>query len=216
MKRLKIAIPYTKELSGGFEWLIEAMEWAYGDTYFTIGTDVVKLVEVKFKDGVNTGEILERLKSLPQTKDVKAFPRNEHYLIYLRVSLGPQREQAERLFELQKRGLVVFESGTFVGGESVLSVLCEEGLVGEVVKTFRETYGARVISVEDAEPEKSPISKLTKRQAEVLLLAYKSGYFDEPRKVTLRELAEMLNLSPSTVKEHLRKGLKRLLDETLK
>ncbi|WP_258084886.1 helix-turn-helix domain-containing protein [Thermococcus thermotolerans] len=63
---------------------------------------------------------------------------------------------------------------------------------------------------------KAPIAKLIKRQAEVLLLAYKSGYFDEPRKVTLRELAEMLNLSPSTVKEHLRKGLKRLLDESLK
>ncbi len=159
MKRLKIAIPYREELFGGLEWLPEAIDWAYGDTYFTIDTDVVKLVEVKFKDGVNPWEILERLKSLPQTKDVKAFPRNEHYLIYLRVSLGPRREQAERLFELQKKGLVVFESGTFVGGESVLSVLCEEELVGEVVRTFRETYGARVISVEDAEPEKSPHCK---------------------------------------------------------
>ncbi|WP_148882235.1 helix-turn-helix domain-containing protein [Thermococcus aciditolerans] len=212
MKRLKIAIPNSERLYRGFEWLLGAIEWAYGDTYFTIGTDVVKLVEIKFRDGVNPEEILERLKSLPQTKDVKAFPRNEHYLIYLRASFGPQKEKAERLFELQKKGLVVFESGTFVGGESILSVLCEDGLVGEVVRTFRETYGARVISVEDAESEKSPISKLTKRQAEVLLLAYKSGYFDEPRKVTLRELAEMLNLSPSTVKEHLRKGLKKVLE----
>ncbi|WP_297092440.1 helix-turn-helix domain-containing protein [Thermococcus sp.] len=215
MKRLKIAVPYTRELSAGFEWLIEAIEWAYGDTYFTLGTDVVKLVEIKFRDGVNPEEILERLKSLPQTKDVKAFPRNEHYLIYLRASFGPQKEKAEMLFELQKKGLVVFESGTFVGGESVLSVLCEESLVGEVVRTFRETYGARVISVEEAEPESSPLSKLTKRQAEVLLLAYKSGYFDTPRRVTLRELSQMLGLSPSTVKEHLRKAQRKVLEEVI-
>ncbi|WP_237710106.1 helix-turn-helix domain-containing protein [Pyrococcus sp. ST04] len=109
----------------------------------------------------------------------------------------------------------MFESGTFAAGESVLSILCEDELVGEVVRTFRETYGARVLSVEDAEPETSPISKLTKRQAEVLLLAYKSGYFDEPRRITLRELADMLGLSTSTVKEHLRKGLKKVLDDAI-
>ncbi|KUH34569.1 transcriptional regulator [Thermococcus celericrescens] len=212
MKRLKIAVPYREELFGGLEWLLEAIDWAYGDTYFTIGADVVKLIEVKFKEGINPVGILERLNTLPSVKDVRAFPRNGGYLLYIRTSLEPQREQADRLFELQKKGLVVFESGTFVGGESVLSVLCEEELVGDVVRAFRETYGARVISVEEAEPESSPLSKLTKRQAEVLLLAYKSGYFDEPRKVTLRELAEMLNLSPSTVKEHLRKGLKKVLE----
>ena len=215
MKRLKIAIPYEGELFAGLEWFLEAIEWAYGDTYFTIDTDVVKLVEIKFKDGVNPEEILERLRVLPHVKDVRAFPRNGGYLLYIRASLEAQREQADRLFELQKKGLVIFESGTFVGGESVLSVLCEEGLVGKVIRTFRETYGARVISVEEAETEKNPLSKLTKRQAEVLLLAYKSGYFDEPRKVTLRELAEMMNLSPSTVKEHLRKGLKAMLGELL-
>ncbi|NJE00889.1 helix-turn-helix domain-containing protein [Thermococcus sp. JdF3] len=214
MKRLKLAIPYKEELFAGLEWLLEAIEWAYGDTYFTIDTDVIKLVEVKFRESPE--KVIERLRALHQVRDVRAFPRNGMHLLYIRASLEPQREQADRLFELQKKGLVIFESGTFVGGESILSVLCEEELLGEVVRTFREAYGARVISVEEAEPESSPLSKLTKRQAEVLLLAYKSGYFNEPRKVTLRELAEMLNLSPSTVKEHLRKGLKRLLDETLK
>ncbi|ASI99033.1 helix-turn-helix domain-containing protein [Thermococcus celer] len=215
MKRLKVRIPSTGELSAGFEWFFEAIEWAYGDTYFIMGADVVKLVEIKFRDDVDPQGMLERLESLPQVKDVKAFPRDGHYLLYLRVSLEQQRELVERLFELQRKGLVVFESGTFTGGESLLSVLCEDELVGDVIKTLAADYGARVISVDDAEARKSPILKLTKRQAEVLLLAYKSGYFDNPRKVTLRELAEMLNLSPSTVKEHLRKAQRKVLEEVI-
>ncbi|AIF69113.1 hypothetical protein PAP_03465 [Palaeococcus pacificus DY20341] len=215
MKRVKIGIPHSHELFKGFEWLVEAIEWAYGDTYFTIGTDIVKLVEVKFRKGINVDDIIEKLRALPETRDVKLFPRGDHYLIYLRASLGPRREEAERLFELQRKGLVIFESGTFSAGESVLSVLCEDGLVSEVIRRFKEVYHARVISVEDHAPGNSILSKLTGRQAEVLLLAYKSGYFDEPRRVTLRELAQMLDLSPSTVKEHLRKAQRKILEETI-
>ncbi|WP_198300034.1 hypothetical protein [Thermococcus sp. P6] len=50
MKRLKIGIPSTGELSAGFKWFLEVTEWAYGDTYFIVDGDVVKLVEIKFKD----------------------------------------------------------------------------------------------------------------------------------------------------------------------
>lgn len=96
--------------------------------------------------------------------------------------------------------------------ESFLYVVCEENLVPEVISAIKRTYNAEVASIEDYTPNESIFSKLTEKQLKTLLVAYKSGYFDSPKRVTLRDLSQMLGLSPSTVKEHLRKGLKKVLE----
>jgi DNA-binding CsgD family transcriptional regulator len=57
----------------------------------------------------------------------------------------------------------------------------------------------------------SPLSQLTEKQREVLIAAYKFGYYEIPRKITSEELARKLNLVDSTVVEHLRKAEQRLI-----
>ncbi|HEX9340971.1 MAG TPA: helix-turn-helix domain-containing protein [Thermoplasmata archaeon] len=57
--------------------------------------------------------------------------------------------------------------------------------------------------------------ELTARQREVLSLAWTLGYFDIPAKVGLGKLAELTGLSRNTVSQHLRRGLRRILRETL-
>lgn len=52
---------------------------------------------------------------------------------------------------------------------------------------------------------------LTVTQAETLVTAFESGYFDVPRRVTLAELAEELDVSEQAVSERLRRGLFALL-----
>lgn len=54
-------------------------------------------------------------------------------------------------------------------------------------------------------------SVLTKNQERIFWLALKSGFFDYPRKIGLRELAAKLGLRPSTLSEIIRRGTKRLL-----
>jgi len=110
---------------------------------------------------------------------------------------------------------VIFEKGTFTSSEVYLYVICEDELVKDVIAVLKKVYNGEGVSIEEYAPEDSPLSKLTGKQLETLLLAYKSGYFDNPRKVTLRELAEMLNLSPSTVKEHLRKAQRKIFEELI-
>ncbi|NLB76916.1 MAG: helix-turn-helix domain-containing protein [Crenarchaeota archaeon] len=61
----------------------------------------------------------------------------------------------------------------------------------------------------------SPLSQLTEKQQEVLLTAYKLGYYDIPRKITSDELANKLKLVNSTVVEHLRKGEQRILKQII-
>lgn len=56
---------------------------------------------------------------------------------------------------------------------------------------------------------------LTSEQRETLLAALESGYFEVPRETTLVELGERMGISDSAVSQRLRRGLSKLLDETL-
>jgi len=52
---------------------------------------------------------------------------------------------------------------------------------------------------------------LTDRQLAALRLALESGYYEQPRKTSLRDLAEQTSVARSTYEEHLRKAENKLL-----
>lgn len=215
MKRIKFRFLNSSNVFSDFRWFIDAIEWAYGDTHFMVGDEIIKLVELKFKEEVNPQDIMNRMRNLPYVEDAKLIPlKNGHYYLYTRAKLPrhPNAEEAFEILELQKRGFLIFEKGTMTREESFLYVVCEENLVPEVISAIKRIYNAEVASIEDYTPKEGIFSKLTEKQLKTLLVAYKSGYFDNPKRVTLRDLSQMLGLSPSTVKEHLRKGLKKVLE----
>jgi predicted DNA binding protein len=53
--------------------------------------------------------------------------------------------------------------------------------------------------------------ELTLRQEQITRMAFERGYFDFPRRIGLRELAKMFNISTSTLSEILRKGQRRIM-----
>lgn len=57
---------------------------------------------------------------------------------------------------------------------------------------------------------------LTAKQSEALKLAYKKGYYNYPRNLTIPQLAESVNKSYSTFQENLRKAENKLIDYFLK
>ena len=68
--------------------------------------------------------------------------------------------------------------------------------------------------VED--PSKGPDAfGLTQGQREVLLAAKERGYFEDPRAVTLEELAAELDVSPTALGRRMRRALSRLIERTL-
>ena len=222
MKRIKFRIPINDlfmnyGMLNTFKWFVDLIEWGYGDTYFFLGSDVVKLVEVKFKEEVNPEEITKKLLEIPHVKDAKLIPKNDYYILYARANIfeAPFPKDVLEVFDIQKKGMVIFEKGTFTSSEVYLYMVCEDRLVGDIISMIKKVYSGELMSIAKYFPEKSILSKLTRKQLETLLLAYKSGYFDSPRRGTLRELAEMLNLSPSTVKEHLRKAQRKILEEII-
>ena len=58
--------------------------------------------------------------------------------------------------------------------------------------------------------------RLTERQEQVIRRAYESGYFESPHATNVRELAETLDCSPSTLVRLLRKAEKKIVAEKLR
>lgn len=56
---------------------------------------------------------------------------------------------------------------------------------------------------------------LTAEQHEALVTAYERGYFEEPRGISLVELADELDISPAAASGRLRRGLTRLIGMTI-
>jgi predicted DNA binding protein len=52
---------------------------------------------------------------------------------------------------------------------------------------------------------------LTDRQDKITHVAFERGYFDYPKRISLRELARMFEVSPSTLSEILRKGQRKIV-----
>lgn len=55
-------------------------------------------------------------------------------------------------------------------------------------------------------------NRLTERQAEILQMAFVSGFFESPRETTALELAELLDVSQPTVSGHIREGERKLFE----
>lgn len=56
---------------------------------------------------------------------------------------------------------------------------------------------------------------LTEEQREALMVAYRAGYFEEPREMSLVELADELGISPAAASGRLRRGLTKLVGTTI-
>lgn len=57
--------------------------------------------------------------------------------------------------------------------------------------------------------------ELTETQREALVLAYERGYFDSPRRASLEDIAEELDISQQSLSSRLRRGHRRLIQATL-
>lgn len=68
---------------------------------------------------------------------------------------------------------------------------------------------------EEYKPSIGTVSGMTRLEYFVLKKAYELGYFEWPRKCSLTDLANQVGLSKSTVLEHLRRALRKLLFEYL-
>jgi predicted DNA binding protein len=89
------------------------------------------------------------------------------------------------------------------------------------IKTFlegieRQGVKFNVVGMTDARFAKdSPLTRLTEKQRNVLVSAYRLGYYDEPRKISSLDLARRMKIGSSTLINHRRRAERRLLKELI-
>jgi hypothetical protein len=94
----------------------------------------------------------------------------------------------------------------------------ERNDIEDELEAVREESGAdisvaRISSAETVEPERERrLGTLTPTQRDVFELAREEGYYQWPRGVSTRDLAAKLDISKTTLLEHLRKAEAKLLD----
>lgn len=87
--------------------------------------------------------------------------------------------------------------------------------------TFREFCDRHDIDfrldhlAQQSAPGRSTAGSLTTIQRETLVEAFRRGYYDSPRRVTLEDLAEEFGVSPRAVSQRLRRGVANLVESTL-
>lgn len=93
-------------------------------------------------------------------------------------------------------------TGTFYGDEATFDEAMDliPATVEVEIEHIRDVTGA----------DRSVFDRLTDRQREVLDVAVAAGYYDDPRGATHADLAEQLDVSPTTVSEHLRRIERRV------
>jgi predicted DNA binding protein len=88
------------------------------------------------------------------------------------------------------------------------------------VQTFRDTFiGSRTgVTVERLFSPETPRQgeyNLTARQQRAVLAAFKQGYFNAPRDVELRDLADEFDISTNAMSERLRRAVSTLVSNTI-
>jgi hypothetical protein len=215
MRRLILEISEKELLKAGIELpplkKIKSLELLYflrqNDQEFAA------ISRVKFKDAsTNPQEIMED--GLLTDAQVIEKEKDDTYLVFFR-SGSPSLSSALSYIGLD--GGYLFPPLGFVDGKVKFSFLGNE----QQIKDFMEKIDAlaihyHVVLLADANFSPiSPLNKLTAKQQEALIAAYKYGYYDIPRRITSEELAKKLGLVNSTVVEHLRKAELRLIKQVI-
>ena len=91
------------------------------------------------------------------------------------------------------------------GGEGIsIKVRGVPSGISDFLKVARKILPPDVVKVVEMESNQSIVETLlTERQIECMKIAVSSGYYEHPKKINLRELAELIDTPRSTLQEHL-------------
>jgi predicted DNA binding protein len=165
-----------------------------------VGNNMVKIINP------NALEILEKIKNHPSIESVSIIEQTPTSIV-----INTQTKDKEMLEALIK-SKVIIHFPIFIKdgkGEFVLS-----GLRISIDKFF-EILDSKSIKCEIRSLGKyiqdRTIMELTPRQLEIYYKAQQEGYYDVPRRITLTELAEKLNIAKSTLSSILQRIHNKLI-----
>ncbi len=113
---------------------------------------------------------------------------------------------------LNKNNVIILEP-TIVYGNEKWFFLAYDFQINKVINDLKNYAKINKISVKDYKPEDN---NLNETEVDILKIALDLGYFDRPRKITIKELANKLKMSEMTVVYYLRNAEKKIIENFLK
>jgi PAS domain S-box-containing protein len=209
------------ELTFRSEEIAELLIDAIGHSSFTLSVDesIVlpgdQTITYYAVDGIDPDEFIDIFESL--------YPASECAVVAQTGSTSRvevKTAEATGASELAKYNSWIVDSH-FENGEFRVTVGVPQTTdVRNVIALIKQFYpGIQMIARTDVDRENPHLSdvfsdlndQLTDRQRTALEVAYHSGYFDWPRAITGKELAERLDVTQGTVSHHIRHGEHKLL-----
>ncbi|NHJ26180.1 MAG: hypothetical protein EAX89_16495 [Candidatus Lokiarchaeota archaeon] len=156
-------------------------------------------------------------------KDPKMHPKileSEHYGISFIEVIKEDKENNEFIFfskhkwvEQTKRFLdrldLIIDPPIILDQERLLvSIITESKNIDEFVNSLNQFYkgGLEILSISHMQPNyENLFLKLTDRQKEIVYYAAQHGYFEIPRRINSKEIADHFTISRSALYDHLRK-----------
>jgi len=133
----------------------------------------------------------------------------------LEEQLGEHLDDLEGLEALATADAIIERIAVVPGGWRQTGWFASRDAFSKFSSFWQQNAGFRLHRLtRDGEPE-PPGDGLTDRQHEALRIAYERGYFDIPRQASLEDVAEELEITPSSVSERLRRAQTQLIEETV-
>ncbi len=164
---------------------------------------VKDLVEIAGPEDV-MGEVLEDIKKNPLVSSVDTTVTERGKVI---GAITTARCEICRI--LTDSGVFLISAESRGGGKVDWTlVLSDKGVLKDIFDHLKikgvESDLVKLTKIDDKE-------SLTERQDKITHVAFERGYFDYPKRISLRELARMFDVSPSTLSEILRKGQRKIV-----
>jgi predicted DNA binding protein len=169
----------------------------------------VDLIECQLRENVS----IDELSSIGDL-DILSVIRSEGDK-HICLVLGHEKEDASDIFKelnlIYTAPSLISEDRiiiSFISSQKDMARFVElvKGHIGKVVKmSFKQSTYER----------KDLLSVLTDKQREIMIAAYRHGYYDIPTGISSERLAEKVKVSKPTLLEHLRKAERRILAEIL-
>lgn len=155
------------------------------------------------------GELESFLASIPQVKKFAILSRSAD-----RAEVITWAEQSSIIDSIIKKNCVFIGPTIVKDGVENWHIVAptREELQEAVAALERCAEIAYIRSAEVVEPDVG----LTERQMSALKAAVEMGYFETPRRSSIKDVAKRLKVSPSTAVEHLRKAEKKVLESYAK
>jgi len=171
----------------------------------------VDLIECHLRENVSIDE-LDAIGNMEILSVVKS-EGNKHVCLVL----GREAEQDADLFKEWELNLIYTAPSLISEDRIIVSFISSQKDMIKFVELVKAHIG-KVVNMtfkKSAYEKKDLLTILTDKQREVMIAAYRHGYYDIPTRIGSERLSQKMNISKPTLLEHLRKAERRIMTEIL-